>query len=160
LYPQRTVRGNLQFGRELREPWRRLRRLVQHWFSPNGDPDLVAQNQAIDETARKLGLEQEMERFPAELTGGQQQRVALGRVLVSKPEILLLDEPLGHLDSPLRLDLRRQLHLLHKQFPATMAYVTHDAAEALALGDRVAVLDGGILQQVDTPENLFQRPAN
>jgi ABC-type sugar transport system ATPase subunit len=148
LFPQRTVRSNLQFGLDLQQ------NLLRRWFSP------MDKQSQIDETARTLGLQNELERLPAELSGGQEQRVALGRVLIRHPEVLLLDEPLGHLDGPLRLDLRRQLHLLHKQFPATMVYVTHDPLEALALGDRVAVLDGGTLQQIDVPEELFYRPVN
>ena len=151
LNPQQTVRGNLQFGMELRRPWfRRLFRFLSH---PASNPSVV-------EVAQALGLDNELNRFPAELSGGQEQRVALGRALIRRPGVLLLDEPLGHLDSPLRVDLRRQLHLLHQRFPATMVYVTHDPQEALALGDRVAVLDRGTLQQVDTPERLLRRPIN
>lgn len=149
LHPQRTVRSNLEFGMELRQPWfRRLLRMKS------------AEDQQINEMAQLLGLQTELDRYPGELSGGQEQRVALGRVLVHRPKVLLLDEPLGHLDSPLRLDLRRQLHLLHRQFPATMVHVTHDPVEALALGDRIAVLDGGLLQQVDTAEELLRTPAN
>jgi multiple sugar transport system ATP-binding protein len=150
LHPQRTVRSNLQFGLELRQPWfRRLFHLKDY-----------APNQVISETAKALNLENELDRFPSQLSGGQEQRVALGRALIRRPAVLLLDEPLRHLDSPLRAGLRHQLHLLRKQFPATMVYVTHDPEEALAMGDRVAVLEGGTVQQVDTPEGVFQRPVN
>ena len=151
LNPQRTVRGNLQFGIELRQPW--FRRLFRFLSQPTPNPSVV-------EVAQALGLDNELDRFPAELSGGQEQRVALGRALIRRPDVLLLDEPLAHLDSPLRVDLRRQLHLLHQRFPATMVYVTHDAQEALALGDRVAVLDRGTVQQVDTPERLLCQPIN
>ncbi|HMF19617.1 MAG TPA: ABC transporter ATP-binding protein [Gemmataceae bacterium] len=150
LNPQQTVRGNLEFGMELRQPW--FRRLFRF---PHPDP-----NPSVVEVAQALGLDNELDRLPAELSGGQEQRVALGRALIRRPDVLLLDEPLGHLDSPLRVDLRRQLHLLHQRFPATMVYVTHDPQEALALGNRVAVLDRGTLQQVDTPERLLRRPVN
>jgi ABC-type sugar transport system ATPase subunit len=133
---------------------------LRRFFRKRNDLESQEENKAIDELARTLGLQNEMERMPAELSGGQEQRVALGRVLMQRPKVLLLDEPLGHLDGPLRVDLRRQLHLLHRQFPATMVYVTHDPEEALALGDRVAVLDQGTVRQVGKPEELYCRPAN
>src|SRR5262249_12784810 len=114
----------------------------------------------LGRVARLLGLEGVLERRPAELSGGQQQRVALGRALVRQPAVFLLDEPLGHLDSALRLELRRELQLLHRRLRETMIYVTHDQDEAMALGDRVAVLDRGRLQQADRPAVLYERPHN
>ncbi|MBL8799091.1 MAG: ABC transporter ATP-binding protein, partial [Planctomycetia bacterium] len=101
-----------------------------------------------------------LERRPNQLSGGQQQRVALGRALVRRPAVFLLDEPLSHLDAPLRSSLRRQLHLLHRRFPATMIYVTHDPVEAMVLADRVAVVDDGALWQVDRPLAVFEQPAH
>src|SRR5205823_12139317 len=98
-------------------------------------------------------------RRPDELSGGEQQRVALGRALIRRARIGLLDEPLGHLDAPLRLKLRRELPLLRSRFPATMIIVTHDPAEALALGDRIAVLRQGKVLQVDRPQKVRREPA-
>jgi ABC-type sugar transport system ATPase subunit len=114
----------------------------------------------VHSAAQVLGLESALARRPDQLSGGQQQRVALGRALVRRPQLLLLDEPLSNLDAALRLELRRELHLLHRHFPATMVYVTHDPVEALALGDRVAVLRAGRLEQVDRPAALLERPVN
>jgi len=142
VYPHLTVRRNLAFGVELR----------------NGNvPDL---ENRILEAAQLLGLAEVLERQADQLSGGQQQRVALGRAVVRRPAVFLLDEPLGQLDAPLRAGLRRQLHLLHRQRVATMIYVTHDPVEAMVLADRVAVLDQGTLQQVDTPQAVYDRPAN
>jgi multiple sugar transport system ATP-binding protein len=156
LYPNRTVRDNLLFSDQLRHPWRRLLRL----FSPGCTKQKSQEAEQLLQAARTVGLVDFMARFPSQLSGGQQQRVALGRALLRRPKVLLLDEPLGHLDPPLRHDLRRQLHLLHSRLPATIIHVTHDPMEALVLGDRVAVLDGGIVQQVDCPGIIVQRPAN
>jgi multiple sugar transport system ATP-binding protein len=110
--------------------------------------------------ARLLRLGEVLDRPPAELSGGQQQRVALGRALVRRPSVFLLDEPLSNLDARLRLEMRRELHLLHRRLRATMIYVTHDQEEALALGDRVVVLEQGRVQQADPPTALYERPAN
>jgi multiple sugar transport system ATP-binding protein len=143
LYPHLTVRDNLAFAERLRS-WRRGRDL----------------DERIDHAARMLDLETVLDRLPAELSGGQQQRVAVGRAVVRRPAVFLLDEPLSSLDPPLRTGLRRQLHLLPQALSATMVYVTHDQTEALTLGDRVAVLDEGALQQVATPADLHDRPAN
>jgi ABC-type sugar transport system ATPase subunit len=143
LYPHLTVRENLAFGLRLRQrrrepfPWDR-----------------------VEEVARQLTLTSIMDRRPGQLSGGQQQRVALGRSLVRQPRVLLLDEPLSDLDTPLRSELRRELHLLHARLLTTILHVTHDAQEALNLGDRVAVMDRGVLQQVDRPDVLYRRPAN
>jgi multiple sugar transport system ATP-binding protein len=139
LYPHLRVRQNLEFG---------LR------FLAKKDASRTA------EVANLLELGDVLERLPAQLSGGQQQRVALGRALMRQPSILLLDEPLSNLDARLRLDLRRQLHLLHQRLRTTILYVTHDQAEAMTLGRRIAVVDRGILQQVDTPTILYRRPAN
>jgi multiple sugar transport system ATP-binding protein len=145
LYPQLTVRANLSFGLSLRRSLFRL--------SPG-------ERRHVLEVAELLGLGALLDRRPAELSGGEQQRVALGRALVRRPAAYLLDEPLAALDARLRLELRRDLHLLQRRFRATMLYVTHDQEEAAALGDRVAVLDRGVLQQVGTPAVLCERPVN
>src|SRR5215831_4094560 len=139
LYPHLNVGENLAFSERLNRRF---------------DPHRLA------EVVEALGLGKFLERKPWELSGGQQQRVALGRALLCQASVFLLDEPLSNLDGPLRLELRRELHLLHRRLRATMIYVTHDQAEAMTLGERVAVLEAGILQQVDTPTSLYQRPAN
>jgi multiple sugar transport system ATP-binding protein len=147
LYPHLNVRSNLTFGLDARRPF--------NWFRP--DP---ARESLVADTADLLGLTDLLERRPAELSGGQQQRVALGRAIVRHPAVFLLDEPLSNLDSRLRLEMRRELHLLHKRLRATMFYVTHDQEEALTLGDRVAVLHDGQVQQTDRPDALYENPAN
>jgi multiple sugar transport system ATP-binding protein len=154
LYPHLDVRANLGFGLALRGPPFWLAR-IRRWL---GTADPVAER--IGEVARLLRLDGLLDRRPAELSGGQQQRVALGRALVRRPAVFLFDEPLSNLDARLRLEMRRELHLLHRRLRATMIYVTHDQEEALALGDRVAVLDRGQVQQADRPEALYERPAN
>ena len=136
LYEHLTAGDNLAFG-------------LQH----KGGPEVV-------ETAKLLGIEHLLSRFPAELSGGEQQRVALGRAIVRRPAALLLDEPLSSLDGPMRRDLRRELQRLQRQLGVPIIYVTHDQAEAMALGDRIAVLDRGRLQQVATPDDVYHRPAN
>jgi multiple sugar transport system ATP-binding protein len=160
LYPHRTVRDNLAFSEALRQGgW--FRKLLSRMLRPESARTAKGELQSrVSAAADLMGLEEVLNRRPEQLSGGQQQRVALGRALVRRPEILLLDEPLSNLDPALRLELRRELHLLHHRFPATMVYVTHDPVEALALGDRVAVLREGRLEQVDRPEVLLQRPCN
>jgi multiple sugar transport system ATP-binding protein len=139
LYPHLTVRNNLKFGM----PWR---------SRPLGA--------SIDTTARTLELQDMLDRKPWQLSGGEQQRVALGRALLRQPRAFLLDEPLSNLDARLRADLRRELHLLHRRLQATMIYVTHDQVEAMTLGDRVVILDGGVVQQTDKPSALYKQPRN
>lgn len=151
IYPHLSVADNLAFGLRLQQPGFGPFR----WGSAAGDI-----SQRITEAARTLRLEELLDRRADQLSGGQQQRVALGRAVVRRPGVFLLDEPLSSLDSRLRIEMRRELHLLHRRFPATMIYVTHDPAEALALADRVAVLDDGTLQQADTPLTVYHRPCN
>jgi ABC-type sugar transport system ATPase subunit len=156
LHPHRTVHGNLAFGPALRQRnswWGSL-------LSARRRRDHEVLEEQVKATANLLGLTSELQRYPAELSGGQQQRVALGRALVRRPGVLLLDEPLSNLDSGLRQELRRQLHLLQRQLHVTMLYVTHDPVEAMTLGDRLAVMDRGQLQQIGTPDEVFRRPAN
>ena len=143
LYPHLSVRANLGFG---------LR--VRRWFGQKMD------EAEIERVAGLLGLADVLERRPDTLSGGQQQRVALGRALVRKPAVFLLDEPLSNLDARLRLEMRRELHLLHRRLRATIIYVTHDQDEAMALGQRVVVLEQGAIRQADRPQVLYDRPAD
>jgi sn-glycerol 3-phosphate transport system ATP-binding protein len=110
--------------------------------------------------AELVGCGDLLERKPFELSGGERQRVALARALVREPDVFLLDEPLSNLDAQLRVLMRAELKQLHQRVEATMVYVTHDQIEALTLGDRVAVLDRGVIQQIGTPETVYRRPAN
>ncbi len=116
--------------------------------------------QRVEKAARTLGLEEFLDRKPLQLSGGQRQRVALGRAIVRAPKAFLLDEPLSNLDAKLRVQTRAELARMHKQLGATMVYVTHDQEEAMTLGDRVAVLDAGRLQQVAAPAEIYRTPDN
>jgi multiple sugar transport system ATP-binding protein len=142
LYPHMTVEQNLGFGLKLRK-------------TPKSD-----QRSRVKDAARILGLEPLMQRKPAELSGGQRQRVAMGRAMVREPLAFLMDEPLSNLDAKLRVQMRAELSRLHDRLRTTTVYVTHDQVEAMTLGHRVAVLKDGVLQQVDTPQNLYNHPAN
>ena len=142
LYPHLSVRENLAFGP-------RMQRLSRQ-----------AIRERVEQTATQLGLAELLARRPQELSGGQRRRVALGRALARRPRFLLLDEPLSGLDPPARLELRGELARLHRERPTTTVHVTHDQEEAMALGERVAVLHEGVLQQVDVPMSLYHRPAN
>jgi ABC-type sugar transport system ATPase subunit len=135
-------------------PWVRLWRLV---FGPTVSDDFAAR---VEQAADLLGLHGVLDRLPGTHSGGQQQRVALGRALVRRPAVFLLDEPLSNLDARLRLEMRRELHLLQRRLRATMIYVTHDQDEAMALGDRVVVLDWGVVRQTGRPLELYERPAD
>jgi multiple sugar transport system ATP-binding protein len=114
----------------------------------------------VKEAADVLGLGQLLKRRPAELSGGQRQRVALGRALIRQPQAFLMDEPLSNLDAGLRVQMRAELSRLHRRFQVTTLYVTHDQVEAMTMGDRIAVMNAGRLQQVDTPEAIYDNPAN
>jgi ABC-type sugar transport system ATPase subunit len=142
LYPHMTARGNLEFGLKLRK---------------TSAAEIAAR---VNETAQLLGITDCLARRPAELSGGQRQRVALGRALVRRPKVLLLDEPFANLDAPLRREMRRELRRLHRELKLTTILVTHDQAEALALGDRVAVMNAGRLEQVASPAELHSKPAS
>ena len=122
---------------------------------PKGEID-----RKVREVARKLHIESKLERRPAQLSGGEQQRVALCRAMVRQPRVFLMDEPLTNLDFKLRVEMRTELKHLHADLDTTFFYVTNDQLEALSLADRIAVLNGGVLQQVDTPENVYEHPAN
>lgn len=168
LYPHLTVYQNLAFGLELRCGGRLRRfwrgRLDRHRKGRTPTPQgAVLPGQIrprVLAAARTLGIEALLARMPAELSGGERQRVALGRALVREPAVFLFDEPLSNLDALLRASLRSELKRLHQTLAATMIYVTHDQAEALSLGDRIAVLDGGRLQQIGEPLQVYRQPAN
>ena len=142
LFPHLTVAGNIAFGLRMRK-------------TPKAE-----MQRSVEEAARILELEPLLERRPAELSGGQRQRVAMGRALVRHPKAFLLDEPLSNLDAQLRGSMRTELREIHARVGATTIYVTHDQVEAMTLGDRVAVLRDGKLQQVDSPGAMFARPSN
>jgi multiple sugar transport system ATP-binding protein len=142
LYPHMTVAENLGFGLKLRG-------------HKQADID-----RRVAAAAKTLELEARLASRPAALSGGQRQRVALGRALVRDPRVFLLDEPLSNLDAKLRLSMRVEIARLHRQLKATMIYVTHDQVEAMTLGQRIVVLDGGVIQQIDTPMALYEKPAN
>jgi multiple sugar transport system ATP-binding protein len=142
LFPHLSVAENIGFGLRARR---------------------VARGEArerIESAARVVGCDTLLERKPHELSGGERQRVALARALVREPDVFLLDEPLSNLDAQLRVEMRAELRRLHDRLGATMVYVTHDQVEALTMGDRVAVLSEGVLQQVDEPDTVYRRPAN
>lgn len=117
-------------------------------------------NERVGKVAKILGLEELLERKPKELSGGQRQRVALGRCLIREPKVFLFDEPLSNLDAALRVQMRSEISKLHDQVKGTFIYVTHDQTEAMTMGDRIVVMKDGVIQQVDTPENLYEHPVN
>jgi multiple sugar transport system ATP-binding protein len=117
-------------------------------------------DQKVKKAAKILGIEQLLDRKPKTLSGGQRQRVALGRAIVRDPKCFLFDEPLSNLDAKLRAELRRELKLLHQNLGSTMVYVTHDQAEAMTLATRIVVMQGGRIQQIGTPAEVYERPAN
>ncbi len=142
LYPHMSVFDNMAFGLKLRKyPKDEIKRRV-------------------DEAAGMLGIEPLLDRKPRQLSGGQRQRVALGRAIVREPNVFLLDEPLSNLDAKLRVQTRTEITKLHKRLETTFIYVTHDQTEAMTMATRIAVLNHGILQQLDTPQNLYDYPDN
>jgi multiple sugar transport system ATP-binding protein len=142
LFPHMSVFKNLAFGLKVRRTAR-------------GDI-----RRQVEEVARILGLDELLDRRPSELSGGQRQRVALGRAMLRHPRVFLMDEPLSNLDAALRVQMRVELKRLHERLGVTAVYVTHDQVEAMTMGDRIAIMNLGRLQQVDTPERLYDRPAN
>ena len=142
LYPHKTVAQNLAFPLELRR-------------RPAADI-----RKEIDRVRGILGLTELLARYPRQLSGGQRQRVAMGRAMVRSPKVFLFDEPLSNLDAALRNQMRIEIRRLHRQLQATMLYVTHDQVEAMTLADRIAVLDGGVVQQLGAPDVIYSRPAN
>jgi len=142
LYPHMTVRDNLAYPLKLRKV-------------PKGERE-----QRVREAARVLDIEQFLDRKPKALSGGQRQRVALGRAIVRNADVFLMDEPLSNLDAKLRVQTRAELIKLHERVQTTTIYVTHDQVEAMTMGDRIAVMSLGVLQQLDTPQNLYDHPKN
>jgi multiple sugar transport system ATP-binding protein len=142
LYPHMSVYDNMAFGLKLRK-------------TPKDEID-----RRVKEAADILGLANLLDRKPKALSGGQRQRVAVGRAIVREPAVFLMDEPLSNLDAKLRVTARAEISKLHQRLETTFIYVTHDQVEAMTMGDRIAVLADGILQQVDSPRNLYNRPDN
>ncbi|HXH04176.1 MAG TPA: sn-glycerol-3-phosphate ABC transporter ATP-binding protein UgpC [Candidatus Competibacteraceae bacterium] len=142
LYPNMNVEQNIAFGMEMR-----------------GVPK-PERDKAIAEVAKLLQMEHLLKRKPSQLSGGQRQRVAMGRALVRNPKIFLFDEPLSNLDAKLRVDMRTEIKKLHQRLKATIVYVTHDQIEAMTLATRIAVMKSGVLQQLGTPAEVYNRPAN
>jgi multiple sugar transport system ATP-binding protein len=142
LYPHMNVGENLGFGLKLRRVGRRERR------------------QRVGESAHMLGIAELLRRRPRQLSGGQRQRVAMGRAIVREPQAFLMDEPLSNLDAKLRVEMRAYIARLHTRLATTTVYVTHDQTEAMTMGDRVAVMRDGRLEQIDGPQELYERPAN
>lgn len=142
LYPHMSVAENLSFAL-------RMRRMASSLI-----------RKRVDVAAQVLGIHELLERKPRQLSGGQRQRVALGRAIVREPQVFLMDEPLSNLDAKLRVAMRAELIKLHRRLETTVVYVTHDQVEAMTMGQRIAVLRDGVLQQLDTPHNLYRHPAN
>jgi multiple sugar transport system ATP-binding protein len=142
LYPHMTVFDNMAFGLKLRKV-------------PKGDI-----KRRVEEAAGILGIEHLLKRKPRELSGGQRQRVAVGRAIVREPKVFLFDEPLSNLDAKLRVQTRAEISKLHQRLQTTFIYVTHDQTEAMTMATRIAVMNKGLLQQLDSPQNLYDRPAN
>ncbi|KWX60686.1 ABC transporter ATP-binding protein [Mycobacterium sp. NAZ190054] len=142
LYPHMTVRENMGFALKLAKV------------------DKADRNRRVEDAARMLELTDYLDRKPKALSGGQRQRVAMGRAIVREPQVFLMDEPLSNLDTQLRVSTRTQISAMQRRLGITTVYVTHDQVEAMTMGDRVAVLKDGVLQQVDAPLALYERPAN
>jgi len=142
LYPHMTVYNNMAFGLK-------LRKYPKHEIK-----------ERVGQAAEILGITDILQRKPKQLSGGQQQRVAVGRAIVRKPKVFLFDEPLSNLDAKLRVQMRTELARLHRELNATIIYVTHDQTEAMTLGDRIVVMNEGVIQQIDNPVDLYHHPAN
>ncbi|MCR4657524.1 MAG: sn-glycerol-3-phosphate ABC transporter ATP-binding protein UgpC [Lachnospiraceae bacterium] len=142
LYPHMTVYDNMAFGLKLRKV-------------PKDEIDRM-----VREAAKILDLEKLLDRKPKALSGGQRQRVAMGRAIVRNPKVFLMDEPLSNLDAKLRVQMRIEIAKLHQRLGTTIIYVTHDQTEAMTLGTRIVVMKDGVVQQVDTPQNLYEKPGN
>jgi multiple sugar transport system ATP-binding protein len=142
LYPHMTVRDNMAFSLKLR------------------DADKTLTDKRVGDAARILNLDPLLDRFPRELSGGQRQRVAMGRAIVRDPKVFLFDEPLSNLDAKLRVAMRAEIKALHQRLKTTTVYVTHDQIEAMTMADRIVVMHDGIIEQIGTPLELFDRPGN
>ncbi|HLI48778.1 MAG TPA: sn-glycerol-3-phosphate ABC transporter ATP-binding protein UgpC [Chthonomonas sp.] len=156
LYPHMNVYDNMSFGL-------RLKRVPTNLPWPFNTRRAFSEEEIdrrVNEAAEMLGLKHLLQRKPKELSGGQRQRVALGRAIVREPKVFLMDEPLSNLDAKLRVQTRAELIKLHRRLGITTVYVTHDQVEAMTMGDRIAVMNNGVIQQCDTPLNLYNHPAN
>lgn len=142
LYPHMSVYDNIAFGLKMRKY------------------DKAEIDKKVREVAKSLNLEELLDRKPRQLSGGQRQRVALGRAIVRNPKVFLMDEPLSNLDANLRVQMRSEIKKLHQNLQTTFVYVTHDQTEALTMGDRIVILDKGKIQQIDTPEVIYNNPKN
>ncbi len=142
LWPHMTIEENIEFGLRIKKTPAHERKTI------------------IDTVLKKLGIEKYRKRYPSEVSGGQQQRVALARMIAVSPEVILLDEPLSNLDAKLRLDMRTELKRIHAELGSTFVFVTHDQWEAMTLATKIAVMNEGRLQQIGTPEDIYDRPAN
>ncbi len=142
LYPHMSVYDNMAFGLKMRKY----------------DKSVI--DEKVREVAKALNLEELLDRKPKQLSGGQRQRVALGRAIVRNPKVFLMDEPLSNLDANLRVQMRSEIKRLHNKLQTTFVYVTHDQTEALTMGDRIVILDKGKIQQADSPEIIYNKPAN
>ena len=142
LYPSMNVRENMIFG--LKQAKTSKEKIEQQ----------------LEKVSKFLQVDQLLERKPSQLSGGQRQRVAIGRALVREPRIFLFDEPLSNLDAKLRVEMRREIKKLHQQLKTTVVYVTHDQTEAMSLGTKIAIMNHGVIQQNDTPENIYNKPSN
>ena len=161
LYPHLNVRQNLSFGLERRRTFKsRWRGIWDSAYRTQRHTERLAITARVDAAARTLGIEHLLNRPPRELSGGQRQRVAVGRALVRDPAVFLFDEPLSNLDALLRGEMRTELRILHRSLQATMVYVTHDQEEAMSLADRMVVMKDGIVQQIGSPAEIYERPAN
>lgn len=157
LYPHMTVYDNIAFGLRLRELKGFFWQITHMEAAKTIKKDIDAR---VRETSKMLSIDHLLHRKPKELSGGQRQRVALGRAIVRKPKVFLMDEPLSNLDAKLRVQTRAELIRLHRSLGVTTIYVTHDQVEAMTMGQRIAVMKDGLLQQCDTPETVYNRPAN
>src|SRR5437870_5676244 len=156
LYPHMSVYDNMSFGLRLKRlptggPWP---------FNTKRAFNKYEIDKRVKDAANLLGLDNLLLRKPKQLSGGQRQRVALGRAIVREPKVFLMDEPLSNLDAKLRVQTRAELKKLHRRLGITTVYVTHDQVEAMTMGDRIVVMNYGVVQQVDTPLNLYNKPAN
>jgi multiple sugar transport system ATP-binding protein len=142
LYPNMTVAKNIEFPLEMRKV------------------DKASRKERVQSVAKLLQIEHLLDRKPRQLSGGQRQRVAIGRALAREPQLYLFDEPLSNLDAQLRVDMRTEIKKLHQRLKATIVYVTHDQIEAMTLATRIAVMKGGVLQQLGTPHEVYNKPAN
>ena len=160
LYPHMTAYDNIAFGLK-------MRKIEEEVTDENGNKKIISRHltkeeidSKVKEASALLGIDELLYRKPSQMSGGQRQRIALGRALVRKPKVFLLDEPLSNLDAKLRTTMRSEIVKLHQKIKTTFIYVTHDQVEAMTMGTRIVVMKKGVVQQIDTPTNLFDYPNN